>query len=499
MRPAFDYALAAVAVLLVVAMAMPLRELLADPPSFVLFTPVVFFASYRGGMGPGLVATGLGAIAGEYYFSRPFDAFKPLDVEIVPVGLFLAIGVTISIVGQRLAAARADAARLAAAAEARAREAAEANRLKDDFLATLSHELRTPLNALLGWVQLLKSGQLGDERRARALEAIERSARLQAQLTADLLDISRIVSGKLHLATQEVRVEPLVEGALDSLRPSADAKGQALVAHVAPDLVPLVLDPARIQQVVWNLVSNAIKFTPNGGTITVDVLIERGELVVRVTDTGIGISAEFLPFVFDRFRQADGGTTRAHGGLGLGLAIVRHLVELHGGAVTAHSPGVGRGATFTVRIPAVVAGHRPIATPPASVAELADISGLAVLVVDDDVDGCELIRTLLDGRGARVRTAPAAEPALRMFDEARPQVVVTDLAMPGRDGFALLEAIRARGGGGPVPVVALTAHARLEDQAAVVAAGFDGYLAKPVEEARLVATLADVTGRAPRR
>ncbi|MGE3189383.1 MAG: ATP-binding protein [Vicinamibacterales bacterium] len=371
------------------------------------------------------------------------------------------------------------------------REAQEANRLKDEFLATLSHEMRTPLNALLGWIQLLKSDQLAPARRARALEAIERSARLQAQLTADLLDVSRAITGKLQLEPQDVRIAALIETALEALRPGADLKHVSLRFDPPPDLPPLVLDPQRLQQIVWNLLSNAIKFTPPGGAIDVGLALEDDALVLTVRDTGAGIGAEFLPFVFDRFRQADGGTTREHGGLGLGLAIVRHLVELHGGTVAAASDGPGAGATFTVRLPAVPAtGHPEPAAAPRSDRTL--LEGLAVLVVDDDPESCEIVRALLEEHGVLVSTARSVDEAIDIFTTDSPHIVVTDLAMPQQDGYSLLSRIRTLGieEGGGTPVVALTAHARPEDRAAALAAGFQAYLTKPIDSAALIGTLA---------
>jgi signal transduction histidine kinase/CheY-like chemotaxis protein len=371
------------------------------------------------------------------------------------------------------------------------REAHEANRLKDEFLATLSHEMRTPLNALLGWIQLLKSDQLAPARRARALEAIERAARLQAQLTADLLDVSRAITGKLQLQPQDVRLGALIESALESLRPGAELKHVPLRFDPPPDLPAFLLDPERLQQIVWNLLSNAIKFTPAGGSIDVRLGLEEDALVLTVRDTGAGIGPEFLPFVFDRFRQADGGTTREHGGLGLGLAIVRHLVELHGGTVTAESDGPGAGSTFTVRLPAVpsTGGAEPPAAPRSDRTLLA---GLTVLVVDDDQEGRDIVRALLEEHGVLVSTAPSADEAVEIFMTDSPHIVITDLAMPQQDGYSLLARIRTLGidEGGGTPVVALTAYARPEDRAAALAAGFQAYLTKPIDSAALIGTLA---------
>ena len=376
-------------------------------------------------------------------------------------------------------------------------EAQEANRLKDQFLATLSHEMRTPLNALLGWVQLLKSGRLTPAKQVRALEAIERSAQLQAGLTAEILDVSRAITGKLRLDTAPVHLDALVAGVIETLRPAMDSKGLRLVVHLQDGLPAVMLDPARMQQVMWNLLSNAIKFTPSG-EISVKLALEEGEIRLCVRDTGIGIPAEFLPFVFDRFRQADASTTRVFGGLGLGLSIVRHLVELHGGTIEAQSEGADQGTSFSVRLPAIPAllgvdERHPARETPAGV----ELSGLSVLVVDDDPEGRELVRAILEGYGALVSVSTSVAEAFETFEAEAPQLVVTDVAMPDEDGFALLTRIRARGAadGGGTPVVALSAHARPEDRATALAAGFQAHLTKPIDAGTLVRALAGLRER----
>jgi signal transduction histidine kinase/PAS domain-containing protein len=377
-------------------------------------------------------------------------------------------------------------------------DAQDANRLKDQFLATLSHELRTPLNALLGWVQLLKAGKLAPDKHGRALAAIERAAQVQAELTAEILDISRAITGKLRLTLAPVGLDQLVAGVVDTLRPAAESKGLQFTVDMPPDLPALRLDTARMQQVLWNLLSNAIKFTA-AGSIGVRLALEGGEVRLDVEDTGIGIEPDFLPFVFDRFRQADASTTRRFGGLGLGLSIVRQIVELHGGTIDAQSEGADRGARFTVRLPAIVADvadRRRVAEPP--VAGPAALAGVAVLIVDDDPEGRELARTILEEHGALVSESASVGDAFDVVTAEAPQIVITDVAMPGEDGFALLRRIRGlgAGGGGGTPVVALSAHARPEDRAAALAAGFQAHLTKPVDAATLVHTIESLLGRA---
>jgi signal transduction histidine kinase/CheY-like chemotaxis protein len=391
-------------------------------------------------------------------------------------------------------------AQLLAAAQRARDEAETANRMKDEFLATLSHELRTPLNAVLGWAVTLRTARLDGAAAGRALEAIERNARVQSQLIEDLLDISRIVNGKLSLDVRLVDLRAVVEAALDAVRPAARAKALELV----PALVSATVhgDPNRLQQVVWNLLTNAIKFTPRGGRIDVGLAGGAGAAEITVRDTGQGIAPELLPFVFDRFRQADGSSTRGQGGLGIGLALVKSLTELHGGSVLAESAGVGQGATFRLRFPALASPtgvetrqpRRALAPGP-----VASLAGVRVLVVEDDPDCRELIGGVLARGGAEVRTAAGAALALATLADWRADVVVTDIEMPVDDGYALMRRVRAlpEAWGAGVPVVALTAHAGPEDGARLLAAGFQVYVPKPVEPAELVALVARVA-RSPR-
>ncbi|MBP7571038.1 MAG: PAS domain S-box protein [Acidobacteria bacterium] len=384
--------------------------------------------------------------------------------------------------------------------EALYREADEASRLKDEFLATLSHELRTPLNAMLGWARLLRGGTLDGATRGRALESIERNTQLLAQLVSDILDVSRIITGKLRLDRGAVDLVPLVEAALESVRPAADAKNLRMALHAEGVIEPLLADGDRLLQVVWNLLANAVKFTPEGGRVDVSVTGRPGSVEVAVQDDGAGIDPSFLPYVFDRFRQADASTTRTHGGLGLGLSIVRHLVELHGGTVEAASDGEGRGARFTVRLPARPApgGARP--TAPAAPPEAAvgapggqrTLENIRVLVVDDEADARGLMLAALQAEGASVVTSASARQALDVFPDFRPDVLLADIGMAGEDGYSLIRKVRAL----PDPeiarvqAVAVTAYARGEDRQAAIGAGFDRHLAKPFDPSALVALVA---------
>jgi len=377
-------------------------------------------------------------------------------------------------------------------------EAEEASRLKDEFLATVSHELRTPLNAMLGWAQMLRAGTVPDDRRERALETIERNARSQTQLIDDLLDMSRILAGKLRLEVEPLDVGVIVGAALDSIRPTAHAKGIRIQPTLDSSGV-VMGDPNRLQQVVWNLLTNAVKFTPKGGRVQVVVQCVDSSVDLSVADTGQGISAEFLPHVFERFRQAEGGASRLKGGLGLGLSIVRQLVEMHGGTIAASSDGEGKGASFTVRLPLAVTRRHPL-TPfdvpaDASTATLPrKLEGLRVLVVDDEEDARQMVAFLLEASGASVDQASSAEEGRRSFAAQRPDVVVSDVGMPGENGYAFITSIRqlTLEQGGNVPAVALTAYARSEDRTKALTSGFTNHVAKPIEPAELIAVVASL-------
>ncbi|MGK3962821.1 ATP-binding protein [Sorangium sp. So ce118] len=457
--------------------------------------------------------------------ARVVETGEPVDIElpwgeadrrrwfrIMIVKLHEGIAVHFSDITGRKRAEEERAALLASERSARA-QAEEANRLKDEFLATVSHELRTPLNAILGWSHLLQAkGAAAEaaEQRARGLSAIERSARSQARLIEDILDVSRIISGKVRLERQLVDLDAVIGAAVESLRPTADAKGVALELAAAARGARVLGDATRLQQVCWNLVSNAIKFTPAGGVVGVSIARRGAALHVEVSDTGQGIRPEFLPFVFDRFSQADSSTTRRHGGLGLGLAIVRHLVELHGGSVSARSEGDGKGATFDVALP--VAGPAQLerhglvqARDGADVARASPgalerhLDGLRVLVVDDDADAGEVAGAMLRELGVEPQVARSAEEALRALVEFRPDILLSDLGMPFEDGFALMHKVRALppDAGGGIPAVAVTAYARSEDRQRALAAGFQAYLAKPISAADLADVVSNLAVQLP--
>jgi PAS domain S-box-containing protein len=386
--------------------------------------------------------------------------------------------------------------------ERQAREEAErASRAKDEFLATLSHELRTPLNAILGWVRILEARPDDPAMTAEAIGVISRNARAQADLIADLLDMNRIMSGKIRLDLHDVPLADVVAQAIEAIRPSADAKQVALDAALDHATGTIRADASRLQQILWNILSNAVKFTPKGGRVRILLAPIDGQAEIVVSDTGAGIDPRFLPYVFDRFRQADSSTTREHGGLGLGLAIVRNLVDLHGGTVRAESAGAGRGATFTIRLPFEVAplpaGHRPpgAATEEmageaveASLADEVDLEGITVLAVDDQADARDLLRVVLERCRARVLTAGSAEEALRMLERARPDIVLCDIGMPGKDGYGFIRDVRHRDD--QVPALAVTAFAHKEDRIRALRAGYQGQIAKPIEPAELISTVA---------
>jgi PAS domain S-box-containing protein len=386
--------------------------------------------------------------------------------------------------------------------ESSARAAAEeSNRLKDEFLATVSHELRTPLTAILGWSRMLEAGALDDEVAARAIETIRRNAKAQAQIIDDILDVSRIITGNLYLDLHPLELAPIIEAAINVVRPTADAKGIRIETFFDSDPELVSGDANRLQQVIWNLVSNAVKFTPGGGKVTVALQQLSSETHITVSDTGSGISPDFLPFVFDRFRQADSSTTRQHGGLGLGLAIARHIVEIHGGTITAISQGEGQGATFKVALPLLGSVTRKRSETLTDnfprPEDQASLAGLHVLLVDDDQDTLELITAALIGRDARVTAVSSAVAALDAIKVCRPDVLVSDIAMPGEDGYELIQKVRdldfsaAR----TIPAVAITAYAKEEDRNRAYSSGFQGYLAKPVEPAELILAVAQAAGR----
>jgi signal transduction histidine kinase/ActR/RegA family two-component response regulator len=370
----------------------------------------------------------------------------------------------------------------------------EANRLKDEFLATLSHELRTPLNAIVGWVHLLRSGQLPEEERRHAIDRIDRNAHAQAKLVQDLLDVSRITTGKLHLDIRDIDLGTVANNAIDACRPAADARQVGIVTQFT-GAFPTKGDPDRLQQVVWNLLSNAVRFTPTGGRVMVSITRTEGFDTLRVRDTGAGIEAQFVPYVFEPFRQADAASTRAHGGLGIGLTIVRRLTEMHGGTVTAASDGPGLGATFTVTLP--VRDTRAATASQAEPARVATLSGAKVLVVDDDPDTLELLEQTLRMAGARPLPAGSVAEALHLIADGQIDALVSDIAMPGQDGYTLISLLRDRMGSAmPVATLALTAYAGAADRKRALDAGFREHLAKPVNPNVLLQTLEDLLANA---
>jgi signal transduction histidine kinase/ActR/RegA family two-component response regulator len=397
---------------------------------------------------------------------------------------------------------------LLAREKAARQEAEEANRLKDEFVATVSHELRTPLNAILGWARMLRIGGLDQERTAKAVETIERSAENQAHLVEDLLDMSRLLSGKLRLDIHTLDPATIINTAIETIRPAAVARSIALHVQLDPAVSQISGDPNRLQQIIWNLLSNAIRFTPVGGTVNLQLSQDETQIIISVSDTGQGISPEFLPHVFEHFRQADSSIIRRHGGLGLGLAIVRHLVELHGGSVTADSAGADTGATFTVRLPIAPAQVAPtsmtdsvkaVGWPPLD-GVTPILQGLSILVVDDEEDARQLIQHVLTSYGANVITACSASEALDAISRQLPNLpdlIVSDIGMPGEDGYSLIRKIRhlQLGTSENLPAVALTAYARSQDRMRAIAAGFQHHVPKPVEPAELATVIASLTGR----
>jgi PAS domain S-box-containing protein len=384
-------------------------------------------------------------------------------------------------------------------------QAEAANRMKDDFLATLSHELRSPLNAMLGWTRLLNSRKFDEATTARAMETIERSARAQAQLIEDLLDVSRIIQGKLRLNIRPIALVSVIQAAIDIVRPAAEAKEMQLQCNLDSVVGLVAGDSERLQQVIWNLLSNAIKFTPKGGRVDVRLSQVNSYMEIAVKDTGQGIDPDFVPYVFDRFRQADSSITRSYTGLGLGLAIVRHLVELHGGTVRAESQGEGQGATFTVKLPVIPMRNEVI--PAKSVGSAVEeeapldnspsLQGMRVIVVDDEADSREYIVALLEQCGAEVVAVTSAREALDAVSRVKADVLISDIGMPEEDGYSLIRKVRALKAeqGGQIPAVALTAYARAEDRTRAIAEGFQIHIPKPVEPSELATVVASLARR----
>lgn len=414
-------------------------------------------------------------------------------------GIRLAI---VSDISQRLQSEREREALLMRERTARA-EAERANHLKDDFLAMVSHELRTPLNAIVGWSELLKRDNLAKTDIAKGIAIIDRNAKAQADLINDLLDISRITSGKLHIDVQPVEALAMVESALSAVMPAAAAKQIRIDKHLAPDAGVILGDLSRLQQVLWNIMTNAVKFTDNGGTIEVTLRRRNGNVEIAIKDDGQGITAELLPHIFERFRQGDSSTTRGHRGLGLGLAIAKHLVGMHGGNILAESAGEGRGAVFTVVLPAAAVNDRdaerlvrPLSAPHQDVEIPTPLHGVHVLVVDDDADARQVVQRLLTTRGAQTREAASVAEALAEIERSCPHVLITDIGMPDQDGYALLSEVRARGYSAErLPAIALTAFAYSGDRARALLEGFQAHMAKPISAADVIKSVANLAGQ----
>ncbi|MCA1566043.1 MAG: PAS domain S-box protein [Acidobacteria bacterium] len=449
-----------------------------------------------------------GEVVGGLFFGHPEAGIFTERVARVVEGLAAQAAVAVDNASLYDAAqrARAEAEQVAEEKQRLYVEAQESNRLKDEFLATVSHELRTPLTAILGWAHLLRTGQTGDEKMAKALETIERNARAQAQLIDDLLDVSRIITGKIRIDVRPVDPNSFIEAAVEAVRPAAEAKGIRLQRIMDTGIVTVSGDPVRLQQVVWNLLSNAIKFTPKGGRVQIRMERVNSHIEIAVSDTGPGIAPEFLPYVFDRFRQADGRTTRQHGGLGLGLSIVRHLVELHGGTVRAESEGEGQGAVFTVLLPVapvyqtagVAERVHPAARDTLPLYDCPDrLEGVMVLAVDDEPDTRDLLKAGLGQCGAVVTVVGSAAEALEAIAVKAPDLLISDIGMPDEDGYELIRRVRQlpAENGGKVPAIALTAYARVEDRMQALRAGYQMHVPKPVELAELVAVAASLIKR----
>ena len=449
-----------------------------------------------------------GEVLGGLFFGHPEPGMFTERDEIIVSGLAsqAAVAMDNARLYETAKKARAEAEHAAAENERLYRQAEESSRLKEEFLATISHELRTPLSAILGWTRMLRLGQLSPENSSKALDTIERNARAQAQLVDDLLDVSRIITGKLRMDVRPADPNSFIDAAVEAVRPAAEAKGVRVQKVVDTGPISIPGDPVRLQQVVWNLLSNAIKFTPRGGRVQIRSERVNSHLEIVVSDTGQGIASDFLPHVFDRFRQADQKTSRQHGGMGLGLAIVRHLVEMHGGTVWANSEGEGKGATFTVQLPItpvyqvdssgqrVHAGARELMPPDAPPDRL---DGLRILAVDDEPDTRELLKQGLEYCGANVKVVGSAAEAIDALTSSVPDILISDIGMPGTDGYDLIKQVRALppDRGAKVAAIALTAYTRIEDRLQALRAGYDMHVPKPVELAELCAVAASVARR----
>ena len=487
---------------LAVGLRLLLEPVLAGKSPFLLLTVAVMVGTVYGGLVVGLTATALGAAAGLFFLAEGTTLRGALgEGRSVQLSLYLLSGFGITAFLEMVRQYRIRMEKFADEQGRLAEELARANRLKDEFLATLSHELRTPLSAIVGWSDLLMEGGLAPEGVERAVETIHRNARVQVQLISDLLDLSRITSGKMRLQPRVVDAHEIATAAADTLHPAAHTKRIDLSVRCAGSAL-VWADPDRLHQVVWNLLSNAVKFTPQYGQVVVSVNAQESQTCIKVEDTGPGIRPDFLGHVFDRFRQDDSSRTRAHGGLGLGLAIVKHLVELQGGTVRADNRTDGNGAVFEIVFPRLDAARSGTDSQTAT-ADAAPrrqgkpLSGVRILIVDDDADFRGVLQCVLAGRGAEVEAAESVGAAMRSISERRPDVVLTDIAMPEEDGYDLLRRVETVTGGRPglIHTVAVSAYAAAPERAKALAAGFEMHLAKPVDADDLTQAIESLVGR----
>jgi signal transduction histidine kinase/ActR/RegA family two-component response regulator len=485
---------------------LSLEPILRGQVPFFVYVGSVVVASWFAGVAGGLVATAMATLMGNYFFVAPRFALKFRHEDLAAMITFAAFSLGLVWLVSRWRSAEQQLNATVERLQEQAGALTLASRIKDEFLSTLSHELRTPLNAILGWSDLVMRPGFPDDARGRALEAINRNARAQSALIDDILDVSRIVSGKIRLDLQEVELTQLVTAACDSIQPAAAGRGVDVQVDVGLETV-LVADQSRLQQILWNLLSNSVKFNDRGGRVRVEARVEGADVRIRVSDTGAGIPADVLPHVFERFRQADASTTRRHGGLGLGLAIVKHLVELHGGTVRAESDGEGRGAAFTVTLPRRVAAgtgsqrewRSAAAGGPSGESSAGCLDGVRVVAVDDAAEARMLIEAILRPRGARVTMCASAEEAMIALSQEPADVLVADIAMPSVDGHELMRRVRAASSVEvrSVAGLALSAYASAEDRERALAAGYREHLAKPVSPDALVAAVARLAGRQP--
>jgi signal transduction histidine kinase len=474
-------------------------SLIDDGSQFLLLGTAVMASAWFAGTGPALAATVVGAVLGAWEAPASPDSVRATQAHLA---LFVVQGLLLTALVAELRRARRDAEHEASVAQEARRESEAAGRMKDEFLATISHELRTPLNSVLGWLHLLRTGKLDPATSVRGFESVERNVRLQAQLTSNLLDVSKVLTGQLRLDTRPVSLADAVRQAVAAAAPAAQAKGVQVTSDVPDEAVPVLGDCTRLRQVVWHLLSNAVKFTPAGGVVGIAVQHSDKEARLTVSDSGPGIAPEFLPRIFDRFTQEDGSPTRTAGGLGVGLSLVRDLVELHGGRIQARNTDTGRGAEFMVSFP--LHPVEPQDTPAVRLEQprsSAPLDGLRVLVVDQDADGRDLLRTVLQQRGAVVRTAGSVADALESLEAWEPDILVSDSSTPDHDSYALVGKVHSLDAerGGRIPAAALTAFSRTDARVRRMLEAFQCDLPKPVEPATLTAEIARISGRERRR